>query len=120
VNEIDPRQRVWWRPCQQLGGIACEQPDVADGMRFDLRQNLGHAVDVGLAAMKPGLGGASAIRCSPPEGFESDIVDRRIEQSRGGRAGAGDVGRRRGSKCSIRSAWCDRARHAASKNGPRV
>jgi len=36
MNQIDPRQRAWRRPCQQLGGIAGEQPDVADAMGFDL------------------------------------------------------------------------------------
>src|SRR5712671_7937773 len=40
MDQIDPRQRMWWQPRQQLGGIAGEEPDVADVVRLDLRQDL--------------------------------------------------------------------------------
>ncbi len=48
--------------CQQFGGITREQSDVADGMGFDLRQNLGHAVDIGFAADETGRGKSARFR----------------------------------------------------------
>src|SRR6266852_1045951 len=68
-------------------------------MRFDLRQNLGHAVDVGLAADEAGFRKGERFRdqmfAAAEADFESDTIDRRIEQSsKIGRAGAGDVERK--------------------------
>src|SRR6266487_450931 len=62
MDQIDPRQRAPWRPCQQLGGVAREQPDVADIKRFDLRQDFCHAVDIGLAANETAAPGARSTK----------------------------------------------------------
>src|SRR6478672_12369352 len=99
MDQIDPRQRMWWQPRQQLGGIAGEQPDVADVMRLDLRQDLRHAVYVGLAADEADLGKGARFRdqvfAAAESDFEPDLIGPRIEQvSEIGRPGAGDVERK--------------------------
>src|ERR1700742_1605036 len=50
VDQIYPRKRERWCACQQFAVIAGEQPDIADIVGFDLRQDFRHAVDIGLAA----------------------------------------------------------------------
>ena len=50
MDQIDPRQRLRRQPVQQLGRITGEQADIADAIRFDLRKDLCHAVDIWLAA----------------------------------------------------------------------
>ena len=84
MDQIDPRQRCRRRPRQQLGGVAGKQPDVANAAGLDLRQDLGHAVDVGLAADEAGLGMSLGLRdqmlaAAEPD-LELDLVDRRFEQ----------------------------------------
>src|SRR3984885_8233393 len=84
VDQIDPRQRMRRRPCQQLSGVAREQPDITDVMGFDLRQYLRHAVDVRLAADEAGLRKRTRFRDQMLAAAESDFkpnhVNRRIEQ----------------------------------------
>ena len=110
MDQVDPRQRMRRRPCQQFGGIAREQPDVADAVGFDLRQDLGHAVDIGLAADEAGARKGARFRdqmlAAAESDFEPDVVDRRRRTGRRDRAGAGSPmsSASRGSRCSIRSA----------------
>src|ERR1700682_394459 len=90
---------MWRRPCQQLGGVAREQPDVADGMGLDLRQDLGHAVDIGFAANEAdlwkGAGFGDQMFAAAESDFEPEIIDRHIEQtSEIGGAGLADVERK--------------------------
>ena len=84
MDQVDSRQRLRRRPGHQFGGIAREQPDVADVVRLDLRQDLRHAVDVGLAADEAGIRkgerfGDQMLAAAEPD-FEPDMVDRRVEQ----------------------------------------
>ena len=79
MDQIDSRQRLRRRPGQQFGGIAGEQPDVADVVSFDLRQDFRHAVDVGLAADEAGIGkgerfGDKMLAAAEAD-LEPDIVD---------------------------------------------
>jgi hypothetical protein len=65
-------------------------------MRLDLRQNLRHAVDVGLATDEadPGKGARfrNQVFAAAESDFEPDFIGLRIEQvSEIGRTGAGDV-----------------------------
>ena len=115
MDQIDTNKRLRRRPGHQFGGVAREQPDVADIVRLDLRQDFRHAVDVGLAADEAGIGkgerfGDQMLAAAEPD-FEPDIVDRRVEQLARGRPGSGPVisSASRGSSCSIRSAWCERS-----------
>src|SRR5258707_12411746 len=90
---------MWWQPGQQLDGIAGEEPDIADVARLDLRQDLSHAVDVGLATDEGDLGEGARFRdqvfAAAESDFEPDFIGRRIEQLSGiGHAGAGDVERK--------------------------
>ena len=99
MDQVDPRQRARGRPGQQFGGIAREQPDVADLLGLDLRQDLGHAVDIGLAADEPGIRKGACFRdqmlaATEPD-FEPDFGGRRVEQcGEVGRAGIADVERK--------------------------
>ena len=72
------------RPGQQFGGVAGEQPDIADVMGLDLRQDLRHAVDIGFAADEAGVGKGARFRdqmlAAAESDFEPDRVDRRVEQ----------------------------------------
>ena len=68
-------------------------------MGFDLRQDLGHAVDIGLAADEAGIGKGARFRdqmlAAAESDFEPDFVGRRIEQAGEiGRAGLRDVERK--------------------------
>ena len=79
---------------------------------LDLRQDLRHAVDIGLAADEAGVGKGLRFRdqmlAAAESDFEPDIVERRIEQlGEIGRRGLPMSSARCGSRCSIRSAWCD-------------
>src|SRR5205823_11240955 len=99
MDQVDPRQRMWWQPRQQLSGIAGEEPDVADVMRLDLCQDLRHAVDVRLATDEADFGEGTRFRdqvfAAAESDFEPDFIGPRIEQvSEIGRAGAGDVERK--------------------------
>ena len=84
MDQIDPCQRTRRQPGQQLRGVAREQPDVADVMAFDLRQDFCHAVDIGLAADEAGR--ALRTRCrgqmlaAAETDLELDLAGRRIEQ----------------------------------------
>ena len=65
-------------------GIAGEQPDVGDVVGFDLRQDLRHAVDIGLAADEPDIGkslclGDQMFAAAEPD-LQPDIADRPVEQ----------------------------------------
>ena len=84
MDQVDPRQRPRRGPGQQFGGIAREQPDIADIVRLDLRQDLGHAVDVGLAAdeagVRKGLRLGDQMFAAAESDFEPDVVDLAIEQ----------------------------------------
>jgi hypothetical protein len=99
MDQIDPRQRARRRPGQQFGGIAGKQPDVADVMGFDLRQDLRHAVDVGLASdearvRKGARFGDQMLAAAKPD-LEPDLARRRVEQARKvGRARSGDIQRK--------------------------
>ncbi len=98
MDQIDPRQRMRWQPCQQLSGIAGEQPDVADAMGFDLGQNFCHAVDVGLAADESDICKGARFRnqmlAAAKSDFEPDVANRRLEQlSETVRRGAADIER---------------------------
>ena len=98
MDQIDPRQRVPWRPRQQLRGIAGEQADVWGSVGLDLRQDFRHAVDIGFAADEAGVGKGARFRdqmlAATKSDFEANVFNRRIKQ-RGkiGRAGAADVER---------------------------
>ena len=85
MDQVDPRQRALRRPCQQFRGVAREQPDVADAMGFDLRQDLCHAVDVRLAAdeagIRKGTGFGDQMLAAAKSDFEPDGIDRSVEQS---------------------------------------
>src|SRR5258708_4064243 len=88
-----------WQPSQQFGGIAGEQPYVAGVMGFDLRQNLCHAVDVGLAADKADIWKGARFRdqmfAAAESDFEPDFIGWRVEQvSEIGWARAADVERK--------------------------
>src|SRR6201998_2838278 len=80
MDQVDTRQRLRWRPCQQFGGIAREQPYIADGMSLDLRQNFRHAVDIGLASDEAHCRESACFRdqmfAASESDFESDIADR--------------------------------------------
>src|SRR5260370_8152933 len=94
---------MWWQPGQQLGGVAGEEPDIADVVRLYLRQDLRHAVDVGLATDEADLGGGARFRdqvfAAAESDFEPDFIGPRIEQpSEIGRAGAADVERKPGQQ----------------------
>ena len=85
-------------PTISLGGIAGKQPDVADVMGFDLRQDLGHAVDIGLAADEARIWKGAALRdqmfAAAEADFEPDLIGRRVEQpGKIGWAGLADVER---------------------------
>ena len=84
MDQVDPDQRLRRRPGQQLGGVAREQSDVADAVRLDLRQDLRHAVDVGLAAdeacLRIRLRLGDQMFAAAKSDFEPDIVDIRLEQ----------------------------------------
>jgi len=90
MDQVDPRQRALWQPCQQFGGISCEQADVADIVRLDPGQDLGHAVDIRLAADEADLRKSARFRdqvfAAAKTDFEPDGIGRRIEQ-------AGEIGR---------------------------
>jgi hypothetical protein len=92
MDQVYTRQRLRRRPRQQFGGIAREQPDIADGMGLDLRQNFRHAVDVGLAADEARRREGARLRdqmfAATESDFEPDIIDRCVEQP-------GEVGRMR-------------------------
>ena len=99
VDEIDAIQRIRRRPCQQFGGIAREQFYVADVVRLDGAEDLGHAVDIRLAADEAGLRKAQCFRdqmlAAAESDFETDALDCRIEQRREvGRTGTADVERK--------------------------
>src|SRR3981081_1746212 len=99
MDQIDPRQRAWRRPRQQFRGVAREQPDVADGMGFDLRQDLGHAVDVGFAADEAdiwkGAGFSDQMLAAAESNFYPEIIDlSREKASEIGGAGLADVERK--------------------------
>ena len=87
------------------------QADVADVVRLDLRQDLRHAVDIGLAAdeadVRKGLRLRDQMLAAAESDFEPDIVDCRRRTVRRARAGAGVAisSARCGSRLSIRSAW---------------
>ncbi len=89
MDQINSRQRLRRRPSQQFGGIAREQPDVADVVGFDLRQDLRHAVDVGLAADEAEIGKGERFGdqmfAAAESDLEPDSVGRRVEQ-------AGEIG----------------------------
>ena len=55
MDQVDSLKRLRRRPGHEVGGIAREQPDVADIVGLDLRQDFRHAVDVGLAADEAGV-----------------------------------------------------------------
>jgi hypothetical protein len=68
-------------------------------MGFDLRQDLRHAVDVGLAADEAGMGKGARFRdqmlAAAEADFEPDFVGTRIEQlGKIGRTGPADVERK--------------------------
>jgi len=111
MDQIDPGQRLLGRPRQQFAGIAREQPDIADVMGLDLRQDLRHAVDVRLAADEAGIwkgtGFGDQMLAAPKSDFEPDGIEARVEQS-------GKIGRLRAINSQrkprqqmfeIRSAW---------------
>src|SRR5947208_7552289 len=99
MDQVDPRQRMWWQPRQQLSGFAGEEPDVADVMRLDLCQDLRHAVDVRLATDEADFGEGARFRdqvfAAAESDFEPDFTGPRVEQvSEIARAGAGNVERK--------------------------
>ena len=61
------------RPGQQFGGIAGEQADIADIVRLDLRQDLCHAVDIGLAADEAGVREGARFRHQMLAAAEADL-----------------------------------------------
>ncbi|MEY9405744.1 uncharacterized protein (DUF2336 family) [Bradyrhizobium ottawaense] len=73
MDQVDPRQRCLGQPGQQLGGIACEQTDVADVGGLDLREDLGHAVDIGLAADEACRGEALCLGRQMLAAAEADL-----------------------------------------------
>ena len=85
MDQVDPRQRLCRQPGQQFGGIAGKQPDVADVVGLDQRQDFCHAVDIGLAADEAGIRKGSRFRdqmfAAAESDFEPDVVDGRAEQS---------------------------------------
>ena len=87
MDQVDPRQRCLRQPGQELGGIACEQADVADVGGLDLREDLRHAVDVRLAADEAGRGEVLRFRRKMLAAAEADlepqIVGRGIEDLAG-------------------------------------
>ena len=98
MDQVDSCQRIGRRPRQQFGGIAGEQPDIADVVGFDLRQDLGHAVDIRLAADEADLRKSARFRdqvfAAAKTDFEPDGIGRRIEQAGEiGRAGTCDIER---------------------------
>src|ERR1700709_272140 len=99
MDQVDPRQRALRDPCQQFGGVAREQPDIADVMRFDLSQNLRHAVDIGFAADEAGCWESTRfgdqMLASAKSDFETHAIGGWIEQiGEFGWTGAGDVERK--------------------------
>jgi len=114
MDQVDSNERLRRRPGQEFGGVAREQPDVADVVGLDLGQDLGHAVDIGLAADEADIRegkrfGDQMLAAAEPD-FEPDLAGRRVEQVDEA-DGLGPVmsSARRGSKRSIRSAWCERS-----------
>ena len=110
MDQIDPRQRLRRRPGQQFGGVAGVEPDIADVVGFDLRQDLRHAVDIGLAADEPDLGKClrfgDQMLAAAKSDFQPDGIGLRLESSV--RSSGADVpisSARCGSRLSIRSAW---------------
>ena len=90
--------RLRRRPCQQFGGVAGEQADIADIVGLDLRQDLRHAVDIGLAAdeadIRKGLRFRDQMFAAAESDFEPDVLesaDRRV----------GEIGRSR--RCRYRA-----------------
>ena len=83
MDQIDAIERMRRRPCQQFGGVAREQPDVADVVRLDLRQDFRHTVDIGLAADEARLRKSLRFRdqmfAAAESDFETNDVNRRIE-----------------------------------------
>ena len=84
MDQVDPRQRTRRRPGQQFRGIAGIEPDVADILRLDLRQDFCHAVDIGLAADEPDVRKSLRLRdqmlAAAESDFEPDILDVAIKQ----------------------------------------
>ncbi len=91
MDQVDPRHRLRRRPGQQFRGVAGVEADVADVERFDLRQDLRHAVDIRLAADEPdarkSLRFGDQVFATAESDFEPDIVDLTLEQF-------GEIGRR--------------------------
>ena len=84
MDQVDPRQRLRRGPGQQFRGVAGIEADIADIVRLDLRQDLRHAVDIGLAADEPdvrkGLRLRDQMLAAAESDFEPDILDVAIEQ----------------------------------------
>ena len=83
MDQIDPRHRSRRRPCQQFGGVAGVEPDIADVVGLDLRQDFCHAVDIGLAADEPDIGKrlrfGDQMFAAAESDFQPDSVRLRLE-----------------------------------------
>jgi len=73
MDQVDSFKRTRRRPRQQFGGIAREQFDVADVVRFDLGEDLCHAVDIGFAADEADMRKAQRLRDQMLAAAKSDF-----------------------------------------------
>ena len=85
MDQVEPGDRLRRRPCQQFGGVAGVEADIADIVGLDLRQDLCHAVDIGLAADEAGFGKRPRFRdqvfAAAKADLEPDIGRAVLEQS---------------------------------------
>ena len=95
-------QRLRRRPGQQFGGVAGEQADVADIVRFDLRQDLRHAVDIGLAADEAGLRKGARFGDQMLAAAEADLEPDIVEPARSN--SLGEIAGGAGSRCRAQDA----------------
>jgi hypothetical protein len=83
MDQVDARQRRPRQPGEKLGGVASEQADVAEIVGFDLREDLGHAVDIRLAADEARAAKVGRFRrkmlAAAEADFEPHLVDGGIE-----------------------------------------
>ena len=80
MDQVDARQRRRRRPCQQFGGVAREQPDVGDVVCLDLREDLCHAVDIGLAADEADIREGNRLRDQMLAATEADLQPDGLER----------------------------------------
>src|SRR3954452_8492410 len=87
MDQVDPAQRVLRQPRQQFCGVAGEQTNVPDIMGFDLRHDLRHAVDVGLAtdeaALRKRARFCDQVLAAAEPDFKTDLPRRRIKELHG-------------------------------------